>query len=73
MSWSEPDDSTRAALIDDATSVTLTELVEAVAPETQEIDAFLNSFGDKPWSEAACALATLVECAAEARRRLSET
>ena len=73
VSWSEPDDSKREALIDDATSVTLTELVEAVAPETQEINAYLNSFGDKPSSEAASALATLVECAAEARRKLSGT
>lgn len=73
VSWSEPDDLMRAALIDDATSVTLTELVETVAPETQEINAFLNSFGGKPRSGAACALATLVECAAEARRRLSDS
>lgn len=73
MRWSEPDDSARAALIEDATSVTLTELVEAVAPETQEINAYLNTFGDKPWSEAACSLGTLAECAAEARCRLSGT
>lgn len=73
MRWSESDDSKRSALLDDATSVTLTELVAAVAPETKEINAYLNSFGDKPWSEAACALATLSECAAEARLRLSRT
>lgn len=73
MRWSEPDDSKRSALLDDVTSVTLSELVAAVAPETREINAYLNSFADKPWSEAASALATLAECAAEARLRLSRT
>jgi hypothetical protein len=71
MIWNEPDDSKRTALLEDASSATLTELVEAVAPETQEINAYLNSFGDRPWSEAVSALATLAQSAIEARRRLS--
>ena len=70
--WSEPDDDKRQQLIVDASPESIRELLAAVEPHFKDIDEYLNSFGSKPLSPAAIGLASLAECAAEARLRLDE-
>lgn len=70
--WSESDDLKRTAMLDDAPSNELKELVKTVIPETGKINEFLSSFGDRPWPDAVIELANLAECAIEARLRLAK-
>jgi hypothetical protein len=69
--WAVSDDSERAALLDEASDGELGELVKAVEPRFAAINQYLDSFDDRPMPEAATALGTLAECAAEAQLKLS--
>jgi len=71
VKWAEPDDLKRAALLDESSNSSLSELVQALAPEFDEIDWYLSSFDDTAWPEAATALGRVAECAVEARPKLS--
>jgi hypothetical protein len=69
--WAVSDDSERAALLDEASDVELSELVKTVGPRFAAINQYLDSFNDRPMPEAATALGTLAECAVEAQQELS--
>ena len=68
--WGIGDDELRGDRIEDASEEDLRELVGRVAPQLAKIEAYLDSFGDAPLSEAACALQALALCAVEARATL---
>lgn len=63
--WAECDDDLRSDLISEAREPSLRELIENVAPLFDSINTYLDSFGDD-LPEAAIALQTLAESAAEA-------
>ena len=69
--WVESDDADRDALLDEASDAELQELVRVVEPRFQQINEYLDSFEGSP-PESATGLGTLVECAAEARLKLSQ-
>lgn len=64
--WAEPDDDLRSDLIEEASEAALRELICNVAPFFDSINAYLNTF-ESGAPEAALALQTLAECAAEAQ------
>ena len=64
--WAESDDSLRSDLISEAREPSLRELIENVVPLFDSINTYLDSFGDE-LPEAAIALQTLAESAAEAQ------
>ena len=64
--WAESDDSLRSDLILEAGEPSLRELIENVAPLFDSINTYLESLGDD-LPEAAVALQTLAESAAEAQ------
>jgi hypothetical protein len=64
--WAESDDSLRSDLIREAGEPSLRELIENVVPLFDSINTYLDSFGDE-LPEAAIALQTLAESAAEAQ------
>lgn len=63
--WAESDDDLRSDLINEAGETALRELIHSVAPLFDSINTYLNSFEDD-LPEAAIALQTLAESAAEA-------
>jgi hypothetical protein len=69
--WAESDDSLRSDLIGEAGEPSLRELIENVAPLFDSINTYLDSFGDD-LPEAAIALQTLAESAAEARMAIKD-
>jgi hypothetical protein len=69
--WAESDDSLRSDLISEADDPSLRELLESVAPHFDSMNAYLDSLGDD-LPEAAMALQTLAECAAEARMAIKD-
>ena len=70
LRWAESDDAERTALLEESTQEPLRELIEAVSPHFEQINEYLDSFGDRPAPEAATALGALAEAAAEARLKL---
>lgn len=64
--WAETDDDLRSDLINEAGETCLRELVHSVAPLFDSISTYLSTF-EEDLPEAAIALQTLAECAAEAR------
>lgn len=68
--WAIGDDELRGDRIEAASEEELRELVARVEPKLAKIEAYLDSFGDEPPSEAACTLQALALCAVEARARL---
>jgi len=69
--WAESDDSIRSDLISEAGEPSLRELLESVAPHFDSIKTYLDSLEDD-LPEAAMALQTLAECAAEARMAIND-
>jgi len=69
--WAESDDSLRSDLIREAGEPSLRELIENVAPLSDSINTYLDSLGDN-LPEAAIALQTLAESAAEARITITD-
>ncbi len=70
--WAESDDSLRSDLIDEAGEASLRELIYGVVPLFDSINAYLNNFENAP-PEAAIALQTLAECAAEAQITINDS
>ena len=68
--WAVTDDTERDSLISRASKASLKKLVDGVYPLTPAINEYLNSFGEKPMPEAACALGALAECATEVQLSL---
>jgi hypothetical protein len=68
--WAVSDDQERSILIDEASQQALKKLVKAVSPHMEAINTFLDSFENRPLSDAAALLGTLAECATEAKLRL---
>jgi hypothetical protein len=64
--WAESDDDLRSDLINEAGEISLRELIHSVAPLFDSINTYLNTFEDD-LPEAAIALQTLAESAAEAQ------
>jgi hypothetical protein len=64
--WAESDDDLRSDLMSEAREPSLRELIENVAPLFDSINTYLDTFGDD-LPEAAIALQTLAESAAEAQ------
>lgn len=68
--WAVSDDQERSVLVDEASQQALKKLVQAVSPHMEAINTFLDSFENRPLSDAAALLGTLAECATEAKLRL---
>ena len=68
--WSIDDLSLRVLKIANATDVELRSLVERVLPRAEEIDTYLNGFGDKPLDEPARRLILLAESALDAQTEI---
>lgn len=65
--WSISDDNDRSEKLSKASSKTLTRLVQAVSPNFNEVNQYLDSFENRPLPEHAILLGTLAECATEAQ------
>jgi hypothetical protein len=65
--WAISDDELRSEMLEQKSPEELKKFIAAVEPEFEAIDDYLSSFGDEPLSEAAIALNSLAECAAEAK------
>jgi len=70
--WAISDDELRSEMLEQKSSGELKRFIAAVQPEFEAIDHYLSSFGDEPLSEAAIALGSLTECAAEAKLVLGQ-
>ena len=68
--WAISDDSDRADRIKKASSATLTRLLQAVSPDFDAINHYLDAFGNKPLPEHAILLGALAEYATEAQLTL---
>jgi hypothetical protein len=69
--WGILDDGDRDALLAKSSPVAIRRLVNSVGPHLPAINFYLDSFGDQPVSEAACALGALAECTVEAQLALA--
>ena len=65
--WAILDDNDRSEKLGKASSKTLTRLAQAVSPNFNEINQYLDSFENRPLPEHAIYLGTLAECATEAQ------
>ncbi len=70
--WSTADLALRADQLCSATPPALSSLTGRVLPRLPAIDAYLNSFGDRPLDEPARRLLRLAECALDAGHELSD-
>jgi hypothetical protein len=68
--WGILDDEDRNALLTKSSPAAIRRLVNTVGPHLPAINFYLDSFGDQPLSEAACALGALAECTVEAQLAL---
>src|SRR4029077_5607505 len=70
--WAIDDDSNREDFLENMPKAMLQRFVEEVEPYLHSIDSDLDSYGQKPPPEEACALGRLAECAVEAKRLLEQ-
>jgi hypothetical protein len=70
--WARTDDEARMTLLRKASTAELRELVVQVEPLFDEINRYLDGFGDRPLSSAAIDLGALAEAAAEAKLVLAK-
>ena len=68
--WSIDDLSRRLSKIANATDVDLRELAKRVLPRAEEIDAYLNGFGENPLDQPARRLVLLAESALDAQTEI---
>jgi len=68
--WAIADDLDRENFLEKFTKAVLKRFVAEAEPYLRPIDSYLDSFGDRPLSEQACALGRLAECAVDAKRYL---
>lgn len=72
LEWSVPNDQERSSLLDQASSASIRGLVEAVVPEFEAINHYLESFKGGHIPEPATDLGRLAEAASEAKLRLAK-
>jgi hypothetical protein len=70
--WAESDDELRSDLLNGASDIALHRLIHEVAPFFEPINEFLSASEERGLSEAAQALQSLAECAAEAKIALKD-
>ncbi|MGB9463889.1 MAG: hypothetical protein WBR10_02145 [Candidatus Acidiferrum sp.] len=68
--WAINDDSDREDFVKKLPKAVLERFIMEVEPYLRPIDSYLDSFGDRPPTEQACALGRLAECAIEVKRHL---
>lgn len=69
--WSVSDDDSRTEMLGKKSKAELRSFLSVMQPQLAAIDSYLNAFGNTPLSDAAAALGTLAECAAEVKIILS--
>jgi hypothetical protein len=72
LEWSVPNDQERSSLLDQASSASIRDLVEAVVPEFEAINHYLDSLKGGHIPEPATDLGRLAEAASEAKLRLAK-
>ncbi len=71
--WAVSDDEARSEMIEHTSPKRLKNFVVSVLPHISEINKYLDSFGNRPLSEAATALGRVAECALEAQMKIGDS